>query len=122
MTAEDIYHRLLEWTREWKSEYSIVLQKNRKRAIEALNIGRNMDKVRKDLVNWKQTCQYMKMYFDETFKIEDEFPISVSGEDRKLFLKYYLDNIDFHDNKETWFDKIKKYYRVYGICIKYEGI
>ncbi|MDF2952252.1 MAG: Glutamyl/glutaminyl-tRNA synthetase, class Ic, catalytic domain [Anaerocolumna sp.] len=103
MTAEEIYNRLLEWAYKWNKDFS----KNKSRAIGALNIGRNIDKVRKDLVNWKQACQFMNMYFDETYSIEDKFPTSVSVEDRKLFLKKYLENINFHENKDIWFDKVK---------------
>jgi glutamyl-tRNA synthetase, bacterial family len=107
MTADEIFNRLLEWADKWNKGYSIILKENKSRAIGALNIGRNLDKVRKDLVNWKQTCQFMNMYFDETYKMEDEFPASVSIEDRKLFLKKYLENINFHENKDIWFDKVK---------------
>jgi glutamyl-tRNA synthetase len=107
MTAEEIFIRLLEWTKTWNKEYSIILKNNKNRAIGALNIGRNIDKVRKDLVNWKQACQFMSMYFDETYIIEDEFPKSVLIEDRKVFLTKYLVNINFHENKDNWFDKVK---------------
>lgn len=34
-------------------------------------------------------------------------PTSVSDEDRKMFLKKYLENINFHENKDIWFDKVK---------------
>jgi len=107
MTAEEIYNRLLEWTEQWNKEYSFILNANKDRAIGALNIGRNIHKVRKDLVNWKQTCQFMSMYFDETYRIEDEFPASVSVEDRKIFLSRYMEQIDFCEDKETWFSKVK---------------
>ncbi len=107
MTAEEIYNKLLKWTNEWNKEFSIILKENKSRAIGALNIGRNMDKVRKDLVNWKQACHFMSMYFDETYKVEDEFPTSVSIVDRKLFLMKYLEHINLHENKDIWFDKVK---------------
>lgn len=107
MTAEDIYDRFLEWTDLWKKEYSSVLRNNKNRAINALNIGRNIDKVRKDLINWKQACQFMNMYFDETYSMEEDFPKCVSVEDRKLFLKQYIDQVSVQENKDTWFNQIK---------------
>ena len=48
----------------------------------------------------KQACHFISMYFDETYKVEDEFPTSVSIVDRKLFLMKYLEYINFHENKE----------------------
>jgi glutamyl-tRNA synthetase len=107
MTAEEIYKRLLSWTEIWSKEYTKILINNKERAISALNIGRNSDKVRKDLVNWQQTCQFMNMYFDETYKMEDEFSSYVSVEDKDLFLKLYTEQINFHEDKETWFDKVR---------------
>lgn len=117
MTAEEIFSRLLEWTEKWNKEYSIILKNNKSRAIGALSIGRNIDKVRKDFVNWKQACQFMNMYFNETYKIEDEFPESVSIEDRKLFLKKYLENINVHENKDIWFVKVKNITEQMGYAI-----
>jgi glutamyl-tRNA synthetase len=107
MTADDIYERLLAWTEKWNKEYSVILKENKCRAIGALNIGRTTDKVRKDLVDWKQTCQYLNMYFDETFKEEDDFPTSIPVEDKDLFLKLYIKKINFHEDKDTWFNKIR---------------
>lgn len=107
MTAEEIYNRFLEWTDLWEKEYSIVLRDNKNRAIKAINIGRNIDKVRKDLINWKQACQFMNMYFDETYSIEEEFPKCVSVEDRKLFLTQYMDQISAQENKDIWFNQVK---------------
>lgn len=107
MTSEDIYIRFLEWTDLWEKEYSKVLRDNKNRAIKALNIGRNIDKVRKDLINWKQACKFMNMYFDETYSMEEDFPKSVSVEDRKLFLKQYIDQVSTQENKDTWFNQVK---------------
>jgi len=47
------------------------------------------------------------MYFDESFKIEDDFPATVSAEDRRLFFAKYLENIDFTEDKSSWFNKVK---------------
>lgn len=107
MTADEIYDRLFEWANKKNKEYAVIFKNNKNRVIEALNIGRNANKVRKDLVNWKQTCQFMSMYFDETYRMEDEFPAGVSIEDRKLFLTRYLEQINFQEGKDTWFNKVK---------------
>lgn len=107
MTAEDIYNRFLEWTDIWEKEFSKILRENKNRALKALNIGRNLDKVRKDLINWKQACQFLTMYFDETYKMEEDFPKSVSAEDRKLLLKQYIDQVSVNEDKDTWFNHVK---------------
>ena len=107
MTVEDIYNKFLEWTDIWEKEFSKILRDNKDRAIKALNIGRNLDKVRKDLINWKQACQFLAMYFDETYKMEEDFPKSVSAEDRKLFLKQYIDQVSVYEDKDSWFNQVK---------------
>ena len=107
MSAEEIYNRLLDWAKLWNKEFADILENNKNRALGALNIGRNTDKVRKDLINWKQACEFLSMYFDESFIVSDEFPKTVSEEDRKLFLTRYLENINFHEDKSSWFEKVK---------------
>lgn len=114
MTAEEVYGRLLSWAEVWNVEHSKLLKDKKERALGALTIGRNSDKVRKDLVNWKQACQFMSMYFDETYKLEDEFPASIPAEEKDLFLKLYMERLTFQEDKETWFEKVQDITREMG--------
>jgi glutamyl-tRNA synthetase len=107
MPGDEIYTRWLKWAEEWDTEYSAVLRRDKELAVNALIIGRNTDKVRKDLINWKQTGEFMSMYFDEYFTLEDSFPPNISEVDKKLFLKRYLEEITFTEDKTQWFDKVR---------------
>ncbi|HEX3075580.1 MAG TPA: glutamate--tRNA ligase family protein [Lachnospiraceae bacterium] len=107
MTADEVYREWLHWADTWNQEYADCLRKNSELAIKALAIGRNGDNVRKDLVTWNQTCNFMGMYFAEYFKIEDTFPTNITDDERNLFLTLYLKTLDFNDSKDAWFDKVK---------------
>jgi glutamyl-tRNA synthetase len=114
LTAEEVYSSFLEWAKVWNTDYAKVLINNRELTLKALAIGRNSAKVRKDLINWKQACEFMSMYFDETFKREEELPANIPTSDRAEFLGLYLKQIDFTEEKEEWFNKVKDITRQMG--------
>lgn len=114
LTAEEVYSSFLEWAKVWNTDYAKVLINNRELTLKALAIGRNSAKVRKDLINWKQACEFMSMYFDETFQREETLPVNIPTSDREEFLGLYLKQIDFTEEKEEWFNKVKDITRQMG--------
>ena len=74
---------------------------------KVLDLGRKLDKPRKDLINGKQIFHFIGYFYDEFYKIEDPMPENVSGEDEKAILTKYLETYDPKDNQEEWFGKIR---------------
>ncbi|MDF2541716.1 MAG: Glutamyl/glutaminyl-tRNA synthetase, class Ic, catalytic domain [Herbinix sp.] len=107
MSAEEVYDKWLSWIEKYHKDYAACLQSNKEMTIKALQVGRTADKIRKDLSTWKQTCTFMSMYFDEFFCREDEFDQSISLDDRNTLISLYSKTIDFTDDKNAWFDKVK---------------
>lgn len=105
--AEEIYDKLAAWLRDYDTEFYSVFTKEPEFSKNAIDVGRSGDRPRKDLVNWKQAKEFLSFYYDETFKYESPFPENVSDEDREKIAKRYLDTLDFADDKDAWWQKVK---------------
>ncbi len=107
MPAEKIYDSWKEWCKEYNAEYYDLLKKYPERTIAALNVGRNAKKPRKDLETWKQSCEFMSFYYDETIKICDDMPEECDEQTQKAFFSKYLETYDHNDDSNAWFEKVR---------------
>ena len=106
MPAEDIYAGLLGWADKYDTEFAAMLREDEAYALAVLNIGKGGDRPRKDLVNWKQAVDFLSFYYDRRFHIEDPFPTDLEA--RKEILSRYLELVDFQDDNDAWFAKVKQ--------------
>ncbi len=107
MTAEDVYAAVSEWAKEFDPEFYTVLANNKETAVAALAIGRGGKKPRKDLTVWADVKPYCGFFFDELFKIEDDYPENFANEDIKSVLTKFAETYDYSDDMNTWFEKVK---------------
>lgn len=105
--AEEIYQKMAAWLKDYDPEFYPVFTKDPEFSTQAIDVGRSGDRPRKDLVNWKQAKEFLSFYYDETFRYESPFPENVDATDRKEIAKRYLDTLDFADDKDTWWQKVK---------------
>ncbi len=105
--AKEIYQKMAAWLKDYDPEFYPVFTKDPEFSTQAIDVGRSGDRPRKDLVNWKQAKEFLSFYYDETFRYESPFPENVDPTDRKEIAKRYLDTLDFADDKETWWQKVK---------------
>lgn len=118
MTAETLYQGLLAWCEQYHQKFAELLKKYPERSLNALNVGRTGAKVRKDLETWKQACQFLSFYFDETFTQQDAMPEEISEADRKEFFKAYLESYQHTDDSSAWFAKVKEITERLGYAVK----
>ncbi len=118
MPAEKIMESWLEWCDEYNKDYADLIRKYPERTLAALNVGRNAAKPRKDLETWKQACDFMSFYYDETFKVTDEMPAECDEATRKQFFAEYLASYDHNDDSAAWFDKVKALTDKLGFAVK----
>ncbi len=107
LDGETVYRELTDWAKECDKEYYDRLTRDPEFTMAMINIGRGGQKPRKDIANWKQSKEFYSFFFDDTFKMEDEFPANVSEEDRKTILAKYLESYDHGDIKDDWFPKVR---------------
>ncbi len=105
--AREIYEKMSAWLKEYDPEFAKLFTRDREFTEKIIDVGRNGARPRKDLTNWKQAKEFLSFYFDETFKIEDEYPENVSAEDRNEILSRYLESYNHADDNSEWFQKVR---------------
>lgn len=104
--ASELYDFLKSWAEEFKPEILHIFE-DRDYLERILDLGRNDNKPRKDLVYAQQIIEFISYFFDDMLKIEDEMPAEVPAEDVKAILDAYLATYDHSDDQSMWFDKIR---------------
>lgn len=114
--ASQLYDFLMAWAKEFKPEY-LHLFEDRAYLEKILDIGRNEAKPRKDHIYAQQIIENISYFFDDMFKIEDEFPAETAA-DLKEILSAYLESYDHSDDQSAWFEKIRQITQDMGYAVK----
>lgn len=114
--ASRLYDFLLAWAKEFKPEY-LHLFEDRAYLEKILDIGRNEAKPRKDHIYAQQIIENISYFFDDMFKVEDEFPAETAA-DLKEILSAYLESYDHSDDQSAWFEKIRQITQDMGYAVK----
>lgn len=116
--AAELSSFMKNWSREFKPEILSLFEGNEAYIEKILDLGREGEKPRKDLIYAKQIFEFISYFFDEHFKIEDSIPENVSGDDAKAILTAYLNSYDHQDDQSVWFDKIRNIATELGYAAK----
>ena len=106
MDAPMVYALLLEWAKEFDSDFAEKLESDPAYATSILAIGRGGKKPRKDLAVWKDAKDYMGFFYDDYLELpvfDDKF----ENETVKTALEKFLAVYDPADDANAWFEKIK---------------
>ena len=107
MSAEDVYTQLLDWAKEFDTDFAAKLEADPDYAKRILAIGRGGKKSRKDLAVWKDAKPYMGFFYDEYLEApvwDEKFSKAVIRDVLERFLSVY----DFADDSAAWFAKVKE--------------
>ena len=118
MTAEQVRDGWLEWCSKYNSDFAALINKYPERTLAALNVGRGGAKPRRDIETWKQACDFMSFYYDETFRVTDDMPEECDEATVKDFFGRYLASYDHSDDSAVWFDKVKAITEEMGFAVK----
>ena len=116
--ASELTGFMTEWVREFKPKALPLFEGNEKYIEKILNLGRDGNKPRKDLIYAKQIFDFISYFFDDYFIIQDRIPEEVSDEDASLILEKYLKSYDHSDDQSQWFDKIRSIAEEMGYAAK----
>ncbi len=108
MTARDVTNRVTDWALQFDPEFGEVLDRDRAWAEQIFAIGRGGKKPRRDLATLADAKPYMGFFYDEFFKLEDEYPETFDKSDISKTLESFTRTYDENDDMNTWFDKVKK--------------
>ena len=118
ISAADLFDFLKDWAAEFKPEIMHMFA-DRAYLEKILDIGREGAKPRKDHIYAQQMVENISYFFDDMFKIEDDFPAEVEeAGDTAAILTKYLETYDHSDDQETWFNKIRAITEELGYAVK----
>ena len=104
--ARELAEWLKLWSDEFAPEYGYVFR-DMDHLAKILDLGRHDARPRADLVYAKQIMDFIGYFFDEAFKIKDDYPAEAAA-DAKEILNAYLESYDHSDDNEQWFGKIRE--------------
>ena len=104
--ARELAEWLKLWSDELAPEYGYVFR-DMDHLAKILDLGRHDARPRADLVYAKQIMDFIGYFFDEAFKIKDDYPAEAAA-DAKEILNAYLESYDHSDDNEQWFGKIRE--------------
>jgi glutamyl-tRNA synthetase len=108
MSGKKLAEFVLAWAEKHDKEfYDAAMKRGFDFLASAIDIGRLVEKPRKDLYAAKQIKGYISYLYDEYFEMRDVLPENVGAVGAKVFLENYLSSRDFSEGKEAWFAKIK---------------
>ena len=103
-TAERVYEEAFKWANKYDEELKEILT-DKEYALKVFGIERGNKKPRKDIAKWSDVKENIIYMYDKNIP---EYPYQVINEkeDIKTILEAYKFNPA--DDKQTWFDNIKK--------------
>ncbi|PKN02715.1 glutamate--tRNA ligase [Candidatus Dojkabacteria bacterium HGW-Dojkabacteria-1] len=120
LSAKQVYEYALEWAREYDSRLFEKLTNHKDYSIEILNIEREGEKIRKDIVKWSDVPYQMELFFDDMYKDMKKESLDMSLDLQKDILNEYLDTFYMGDSAPEWFGKIKEIGIKNGFCADYK--
>jgi glutamyl-tRNA synthetase len=109
LSAKEVYDHIFRWAQKYDTELVKRMEENREYCIEILNIEREGDQIRKDIVKWEDVYNQFSIFFDDMYEEleREKFPENVEKEDIKKIIDMFLDTYDIGDSTDEWFAKIK---------------
>ena len=112
LTKDEIYDRVLNYSKEFDTEFYDLLVKYEDYSKSIFNIEREQKKPRKDYATYadakKQIWYMYDELFDKYFENYDFVKITDKEEIKNIINTYIDEYYDENDDKDTWFNKIKE--------------
>lgn len=109
LSAKEVYDRALEYTKEYDSQMYDLLVKYKDYSIKIFNIEREQKKPRKDIGAFKDVKNQVWYMYDELYNPENfEWGKIQNIEFIRTIFNDYMEVYNEHDDKDTWFIKMKK--------------
>lgn len=111
MKATDLCDEAYKWASKYSESLKELIDRDKEYFTSILNIEREQEKPRKDIVNYSMIENLIWYMFDDKFDSMDkeyEWKNITDLDEIKNILNVYIDKYyDINDDKETWFNKVK---------------
>jgi glutamyl-tRNA synthetase len=120
LSAEQIYEYALLWSEQYNTDLHTRLSNQKDYCINILNIEREGQKIRKDIVKWSDIPFQFEIFFDDIFKDCSKEVLDFNTDIQVNILNEFLDTYYFGDDSGEWFSKIKSIAEKNGFCVDYK--
>lgn len=111
MSADAVLEKTEAWAKTYDKDFYELIESDRTKARDILNIDRENPKPRKDIAKWSDVPSYVSYFYNETYEADfSALPEKIERADAVEILKAYKAVWSADDDKDTWFNKIK------GLC------
>lgn len=107
MKACEVVNCILDWAKEFDTEFYDILKKDENKTVEIFNIDRENPKPRKDIVKWSDAKQYSAYMFDELFQPQYDLPEHIEKTSAVKILEAYKGVYSAEHDNSQWFEAIK---------------
>ncbi len=118
MSAKDVFSETKEWAEVYDPEFAKLLEKNENLAINALNIDRENERPRKDIMTYADVKPLYEYFFNEIF--DKSKLLNFDEKDAKNTIKDFILNYLSVDasklSKDEWFNAVKEVATKSGFC------
>lgn len=124
LNSEQVLHAVLNWSNEYNKEVYDVINRKLEYSKKIFALERDgAQKIRKDIYKWEDIIPTFFYFFDDYYENDikkvgyDFFKSETINKDVILnVLKKYLTVYNYQDNKDEWFDNMKKVAQELGFC------
>ena len=110
--ATDLCEETYNWAKEYNESLKELIEMDKDYYTAILNIEREQEKPRKDIVHYSMIEDLIWYMYDDKFNSrEKEYEwknITDKEEIHKILNTYFEDYYDINDDKDTWFNKVKE--------------
>jgi len=110
--AKDVCEESYEWASDYSPSLKAMIDSDKEYYTNILNIEREQEKPRKDIVNYSMIESLIWYMYDDKFESkEKEYEwknITDKNEIKNILNTYFEKYYDENDDKETWFNKVKE--------------
>lgn len=113
LSADQVYKMTKAWAGEYDQEFSSIMNVQEVYTKAILNIERDGDKPRKDIVKWADVRGLIGYFYDDLFDKETtekyDFDENISIDEIKKILEGFTEIVDIICTSESWFGEIKTF-------------
>lgn len=116
LDAQTVTHEILKWAADYDKPFHELLDRDHAYAGGIFAIDRGGAKPRKDIARWSDARDYAAYFYDELFDGAFELPDGMAPADAKAVLTAYRDAYDETEDKQAWFETVKRICPSLGFC------